>query len=280
MFDRIQPSGYDEVMSTETSGQEIHGKVQQQFGATAAAYSTSVGHGDRTTLAALVALVAPGPTDTVLDIATGAGHTALAFAPHVREVVAYDLTEAMLAETAKNAAQRGLANVTTKQGPAEKLPFPDSAFDVVTVRLASHHFADNAAALREMARVAKPGGEVVVVDNYGPEGDALDALFQHIEKTRDPSHVRGYRLSMWRKFFAGAALTIEREVTDHYSESPHGMDFDDWVRRAKTPPARVAELRHTFTTAEPDLRHWLTIQQDGDTIWFRIPQVTFIARRQ
>ena len=266
-------------MAGNTTQQSVHEKVQQQFGATAAAYSTSTGHGDRTALATLVALAAPRPTDSVLDIATGAGHTALAFAPHVQKVVAYDLTEAMLAETAKNAAQRGLANVVTRQGPAEQLPFPDAEFDIVTVRLASHHFADNAAAVREMARVTRPGGHAVVVDNYGPEDDALDALFQHIEKTRDPSHVRGYRLSLWRKFLGDAGLTIEQEVTDHYSESPRGMDFDDWVRRAKTPPDRVAELRRIFTTASPELRDWLRMQIEGDSIWFRIPQVTFVARR-
>jgi SAM-dependent methyltransferase len=147
------------------------------------------------------------------------------------------------------------------------------------VRLASHHFADNAAAVREMARVTRPGGRVVVVDNYGPEDDALDALFQHIEKMRDPSHVRGYRLSVWRKFLQDAGLTLEQEVTDHYSESPRGMDFDDWVRRAKTPPDRLAELRGLFTDAAPDLRDWLRIQTEGDSIWFRIPQVTLIARR-
>jgi SAM-dependent methyltransferase len=194
-------------------------------------------------------------------------------------VVAYDLTEAMLAETAKNAAERGLTNVATQQGPAERLPFPDDEFDIVTVRLASHHFADNATAVREMARVVRPGGSVVVVDNYGPEDDALDTLFQHIEKTRDPSHVRGYRLSIWRKFLQNAGLTIEQEVTDHYSESPRGMDFDDWVRRAKTPPDRAAELRSLFTGAAPDLHDWLRIQIDGDSIWFRIPQVTLVARR-
>ena len=185
--------------------------MQRQFGATAAAYSTSTGHGDRTALAALVALAAPRATDIVLDIATGAGHTALAFAPHVRKVVAYDLTDAMLAETAKNAADRGLTNVVARQGPAERLPFSDGAFDIATVRLASHHFADNATAVREMARVVRPGGKVVVVDNYGPEDEALDALFQHIEKTRDPSHVRGYRLSLWRKFLADAGLTVSRK---------------------------------------------------------------------
>lgn len=266
-------------MTTNSAEQSVHEKVQQQFGATAAAYSTSAGHGDRGVLADLVARVGPQPTDTVLDIATGAGHTALAFAPHVQKVVAYDLTDAMLAETAKNAAERGLSNVATQRGPAEKLPFADGAFDIVTVRLASHHFADNAAAVGEMARVTRRGGQVVVVDNYGPEDEALDARYQHIEKTRDASHVCAYRLSQWRKSLQDAGLRIEQEVADHYSEGRRGMDFDDWVRRAKTPQDRVAELRRIFTTAAPDLRDLLQIQIDGDSMWFRIPQVTLIARK-
>jgi ubiquinone/menaquinone biosynthesis C-methylase UbiE len=259
--------------------ESVHKKVQAQFGATAAAYTTSAGHGDQTALQTLVALAAPQPTDTVLDIATGAGHTALAFAPHVSQVVAYDLTEPMLAETAKNAANRRLGNVATRQGAAEELPFADASFDIVTVRLASHHFADNATAVRAMARVAKPGGRVVVVDNYGPEDEELDAQLQNIEKLRDPSHVRSYPLSVWRGFLADAGLKIQREVTDHYSESPRGMDFDDWVRRSKTPVDRVAELRRLFTTASPELRTLLSIEVDGETLWFRLPQVTFIAER-
>jgi ubiquinone/menaquinone biosynthesis C-methylase UbiE len=266
-------------MTDQTSIDTVHQSVQKQFGATAAAYSTSTGHGDPTALATLVVLAAPRSTDVVLDIATGAGHTALAFAPHVQQVVAYDLTDAMLAETAKNATERGLTNVVTHRGSAEQLPFPDAAFDIVTVRLASHHFADNAAALREMARVTKPGGLVVVVDNYSSRDDSLDAQLHHIEKLRDASHVRAYRLSEWRKFFEEAGLRLQREVTGHYSESPRGMDFDDWVRRSKTAPGQVAELRRLFTTASPDLRKLLTIQIDGEAIHFRLPQVTFIARR-
>jgi len=266
-------------MAPNSTEQSVHEKVRQQFGATAAAYTTSAGHGDRTALAALVELAAPRTTDMVLDIATGAGHTALAFAPHVQTVVAYDLTDAMLDEAAKNALARGLENVVTRQGAAEKLPFSNGEFDIVTVRLASHHFADNAAAVREMARVTQPGGHVVVVDNYGPEDEALDDLYQRIEKTRDPSHVRAYRLSQWRQFLDDAGLSLEREVTDHYSESERGMDFDDWVRRAKTPAESEAALRALFTGAAPDLREWLRIQLDGDAIWFRIPQVTLVARR-
>ncbi len=266
-------------MTSRPTVDSVHEAVQAQFGATAAAYSTSAGHGDKAILSALVVLTEPRSTDKALDIATGAGHTALAFAPHVQEVVAYDLTEAMLAETAKNAASRGLTNVVTREGPAEKLPFPDAAFDIVTVRLASHHFADNAAAVREMSRVAKPGGRVLIVDNYSPEEGVLDAQLHHIETLRDHSHVRAWRLSDWRKFLRDAGLDLRREITDLYSESPRGMDFDDWVRRSKTPPGLVAELRRLFTTASPALRDLLTIQTDGASIWFRLPQVTFLAQR-
>lgn len=258
---------------------EVHRNVQQQFGATAAAYTHSAGHGDATALAFLVSLAQPQSTDAVLDIATGAGHTALAFAPHVRQVVAYDLTPAMLAETAKSATQRGLGNLSTQQGPAEELPFPDHSFDIATVRLASHHFADNAGAVREMARVVRAGGKVIAVDNYGPEDVTLDDQLQHIEKLRDASHVRSYRLSVWRATLQQAGLRMEREITDRYSESPRGMDFDDWVRRSRTPPDRVAELRRLFLNASQALRDLLTIDVDGDSIWFRLPQVTFLARK-
>ena len=267
-------------MTSRPTARAVHEAVRAQFGATAAAYTTSTGHGDKTMLTTLVALVEPRSTDRALDIATGAGHTALAFAPHVEEIVAYDLTEAMLAETAKNASERGLTNVVTQQGPAEKLPFPGATFDIVTVRLASHHFADNAAAVREMARVAKPGGRVLIVDNYSSEDGVLDAQLHHIEKLRDPSHVRAYRLSQWREFLRQAGLDLRREITDLYSESPRGMDFDDWVRRSKTPKAIVTELRRLFTTASPALRDLLSIQTEGASLWFRLPQVTFLAQKQ
>ncbi len=153
---------------------EIHGRVTAQFGAAARAYTTSLTHSDPAALQLVVELAQPKPADTALDIATGAGHTALALALHVAQVVAYDLTEPMLAETTRNARARRLSNVTTRQGPAESLPFPDAAFDIVTVRQAPHHFADVRAAVREMARVARPGARVVIIDSTAPEDDSLD----------------------------------------------------------------------------------------------------------
>lgn len=262
-----------------TDSADVHRQVQEQFGATAAAYTRSAGHGDATALAFLVSLAAPQPGDVALDVATGAGHTALAFAPHLREVVAYDLTPAMLAETAKTAAERGLANVVTRQGPAEQLPFADASFDIVTVRLASHHFADNPRAVSEMARVARPGARILIVDNYGPEDPALDEQLQEMEKLRDASHVRSYTLRVWNAVMRDAGLRVEREITDRYAESARGMRFADWVSRARTPAGRVEQLRGIFQKASPELRQLLSVEIDGDDIWFCLPQVTLLARK-
>ena len=85
--------------------------VQQQFGAHAAAYATSIVHAKGASLGRLVELVKPEPHWQALDVATGAGHTAAAFAPHVARVIASDLTEEMLQEAGKLAAAKGFANM-------------------------------------------------------------------------------------------------------------------------------------------------------------------------
>ena len=84
----------------------------------------------------------PKPSWQALDVATGAGHTAAAFAPHVTRVIASDLTAEMLVEAAKLAKGKGLANMETAPADAEALPFEDARFDLVTCRIAPHHFPD------------------------------------------------------------------------------------------------------------------------------------------
>ena len=178
--------------------QTIHERVKSQFGPVAERYTTSRTHANPEELARFVALARPEPSDRVLDVATGAGHAALALAPHVSTVIAYDLTAAMLDEVNRNASRRGLHNVRTLQGAGECLPFEDASFEIVTVRIASHHFADIREAVREMSRVTKAAGRVVAVDTIVPEDDRLDEEINEIETLRDPSHVRNYRPSEWR----------------------------------------------------------------------------------
>ena len=108
--------------------------VQKQFGAHAAGYATSPVHAKGASLQRLIDLVQPEKHWRALDVATGAGHTALAFAPHVAEVTASDITDEMLAEAEKLARARGLANVIFAKADAMALPFADSSFELVTSR--------------------------------------------------------------------------------------------------------------------------------------------------
>lgn len=256
---------------------EINNLVQAQFGPAAAAYTQSEVHRDPDALRKVVELAHPQPGDVALDIATGAGHVALALAPYVTKVIAYDMTEEMLLETQRNATARGLGNIVTQRGTAERLPFADAMFDIVTVRHAPHHFADLQAALKEMARVAKIGGRVVIVDSTSPEDESLDRQWNQIEKLRDPSHVGNYRPSRWRAMIANAGLRIDFEKVDYCRESGRPMNFIDWTRRMKTPPEAVKELRHTFETASPALVKALQVRATAEEIGFCVPQIWIAA---
>src|SRR5947207_11761367 len=85
--------------------------VRQQYGAHAEAYVTSPVHAKGASLSRLVELTRPQPDWIVLDVSTGGGHTALAFAPHVRQVIAADLTPEMLAAAEKHAREQGATNI-------------------------------------------------------------------------------------------------------------------------------------------------------------------------
>jgi ubiquinone/menaquinone biosynthesis C-methylase UbiE len=142
----------------------------------------------------------------VLDVATGGGRTALAFASIVRRVVAYDLTEPMLSARAHVRA-RGAA-MEFVAGDAAALPFRDESFDVVTCRTAAHHFSDVAAAVRQIHRVLRPGGSLLLQDILGHDDAEASAFLLEVEKRRDPSHVRSYRAAEWKAFLRAVGLTV------------------------------------------------------------------------
>jgi ubiquinone/menaquinone biosynthesis C-methylase UbiE len=267
-------------MADDANARDRYEAVRTTFGPAAGAYTASAGHADATSLARVVSYASPVPTDLALDIATGAGHTALAVAPYVRSVVALDVTPEMLVETARNALQRGLTNVRVQIGVAEALPLRDASFDIVTVRTAPHHFADIARAVGEMARVVRVGGRVVVVDTTVPEDDVLDREINAIELLRDPSHVRNYRPSEWRRMLEGAGLTITLAAVDRFTEGQGRMSFDTWTARAGTPREAVAALRARFLGATPALVEALDIQVQGEAIGFTLPKVEIVALKK
>ena len=132
---------------------------RQRFGQFAQGYVESKGHASGDDLERLVEIAQPQPDWAMLDVATGGGHTALKFAPFVKKVVALDLTPKMLEAAEKFITDKGTTNVEFTAGDAEQLPFEDNTFDLVTSRIAPHHFPDCWRFVQESARVLKSGWE-------------------------------------------------------------------------------------------------------------------------
>lgn len=237
--------------------------VEQKFAAAASGYATSEIHARGESLALLVDLVAPQPRWRALDVATGAGHVALALAPRVAHVIAADLTDEMLGQARALAAERGILNVETVRARAEALPFPDTSFDLVTCRIAAHHFEDVAKFVREVARVLRPGGTFGLVDNVGPDADLVpgasgddiafaDAAYTSFERLRDPSHVRALSLGEWQRQIGSAGFSIT-----HVERLSKAIELGSWARRMLADEATVAALSRCLGGASPALASFL-----------------------
>jgi SAM-dependent methyltransferase len=229
--------------------------VQRQFGPAASAYVASTTHARGPDLARLVELAAPTGSEQMLDIATGGGHTALTFAPHVRQIAAVDLTLAMLHAAREHIASQGHHNVTCCRAAAEALPFAPASCDLVVCRVAAHHFADIRAFVAEAARVLRPGGRLLVSDHIGLEDADLDAFMDRFERWRDPGHVRAYSFAEWREFCTAARLSVEH--TEEYPWEPY--EFESWTARIRMPAAEKAGLHQWLLDAGPRFREFFNI---------------------
>jgi ubiquinone/menaquinone biosynthesis C-methylase UbiE len=235
-----------------------HDQVANAFGSTAAAYLTSAVHASGADLQDLAHEVATTSGAAVLDLGCGAGHVSFAVAPHARSVTAYDIAEPMLATVAAAATERGLVNIGTRQGPAEKLPFDNTSFDFVLSRMSAHHWHDVPAALQEVRRVLKPNGRVLFVDITGGDHPLLDTHLQAVELLRDGSHIRDYRADEWLTLFEGAGFTARIR-----SRWRLPLEFGTWVARMRTPPERVAAIRSLWSGAPDEVRQHYAVQADG-----------------
>jgi ubiquinone/menaquinone biosynthesis C-methylase UbiE len=181
------------------------------------------------------------PHFEVLDVAAGTGHLSLAMAPHVNRVVALDLTPDMLAQGHREAEQQGLTNVVFEQGEAEHLAYANEAFDLVVTRFSLHHFADARGPVQEMVRVCRRGGRVAVIDMISPDDPAVAATYNHLERLRDPSHVRtltaGELQRVMRDMGLAVVRTHPRDVEVH---------LDLWLDLTRAAPAARETIREAL----------------------------------
>jgi ubiquinone/menaquinone biosynthesis C-methylase UbiE len=248
----------------------------QQFGAVASAYLTSAVHAQGADLSRLTELARSAPRLTALDLGCGAGHASYALAEGGAEATAYDLAPEMLAIVEAEARRRGLVNLQTTHGPAERLPFQDATFDLVVTRLSAHHWSDVPAALVEAGRVLKPGGSLIVIDVVAPESPLLDTILQTVEILRDASHVRDYRVSEWSAMFQAAGF--QAPASDAWTLP---TEFKSWTERMRTPELRVRAIRDVFERAPSEARAHFQLHDDGSFViggaWMQATVMTGVA---
>jgi SAM-dependent methyltransferase len=170
-------------------------------------------------------LVSWAEGETALDVASGGGHTANRLRAAGFRVTTLDPAPGMRADVL---------------APAEHIPFADASFDVVTCRIAPHHFDDVEAATREMARVARR--LVLIEDTLFTSERVEDA-----EKLRDPTHVRSYTEGEWRGFLVDAGLQIE-EIEILEKRRP----LESWLARTETTGSAAEQVKTLIADAIED----------------------------
>jgi ubiquinone/menaquinone biosynthesis C-methylase UbiE len=246
--------------------------ILDQFTRQAVPFSTASAIKDEAALRLIVEFSGAGPDDSVLDVACGGGLVVCAFAKTVRHATGIDLTPAMLEQARKNQAAQGLTNVTWQQGDVVPLPFPDASFSIVTSRFAFHHFLDPLAVLREMKRVAKPGGKVMVVDS-APAPDRADA-FNRVEKLRDPSHVRAMPVDEHKSLYAKAGLP-EPRLTWYRLES----EMEALIARSFPNPGDDDKIRAIFRASLADDALGIQTRLVDGKIHYGFPVAVLVADR-
>lgn len=235
-----------------------HNFVAKHYAPRAAAYVSSAVHSAGADLDQIESFVRGCADARVLDLGCGGGHVSYRVAPHVREVVACDLTPDMLAHVKRTASERGLNNILVQQGAAERLPFGNGSFDILLCRFTAHHWRDMEAGLREARRVLKAGGRAVFADGIAPSHPLLDTHLQTIELLRDPSHVRNYSAAEWM-----AALARSGFCATGLAARKLRLDFASWTERTRTPAPYAAAIRMLQAQASAAVRDHFAITEDG-----------------
>ncbi len=238
-----------QVMMTNQDSKSLS---QQRFGKFASGYVTSETHAVGAELDRLVEIAQPQPDWLALDIATGGGHTALKFSPLVAHMTATDITFKMLDTARSFLTSQGVKNVKFGSADAEDLPFADGTFDLVSCRIAPHHFPDCPRFVQESARVLKPGGLLLVQDHLASEDEECARRVNEFQKLRDPSHSLTYSESGWIAMFQKAGLRVEHteQIIKHH-------EFFPWLQRQDCTPEIIQCLVSMVEEAPPAVIEWM-----------------------
>lgn len=233
--------------------ENVKNKVIEQFGKNAEKYVTSESHAEGEDLPILVEWLQPQRDWIALDIATGGGHVAKALSPHIEQVFATDLTKEMLANTEKHLKQF-CHNISYVIADAEKLPFLDNTFEIVTCRIAPHHFPNPRNFINEVARVLKPNGSFLMVDNVVPKESHLAEFMNTLEKLRDESHAKCLSIEEWRNLFSSSNLL---EVNSRIRKKTYS--FPAWVERTANDQSQIDRVNQYISNRSKETHTYFNV---------------------
>jgi len=240
---------------------DLKKEIQKQFGKSADSYVSSTIHKDGKDLVKLLEMASIKGAEKLLDVATGGGHTANAFAPFVKKVTAMDLTPEMLAAAEKFIKGNGHLNVDFVHGDAENLPFSNEDFDIVTCRIAPHHFPNVRKFVEEVYRVLKPNGQFLLDDNVVPEVADFDQFYNTIEKWRDYSHFRAWKKSEWLRMLEKSGFEIYE-----WHRFDKTFRFEPWCSRMNLPQDEMVKLAEYMKGASEKIKHKFRVVIEEDQI--------------
>ena len=189
----------------------------------------------------VISAVTPNPSDTMLEVAAGTCAVGRSFSPYLKNVVCLDATTAMLETGKREADKKHIDNIMFVKGFAEELPFLSESFNIVISRLAFHHFTDIHRPFKEMVRVLKPSGKLVLIDMEASE-EHLRKQRDNIETLRDPSHIHNLKSDEIADLFYENSLEI---MFSDKKTIP--VSLDSWLSLTKTPASVRNEITKLMT---------------------------------
>jgi len=196
----------------------------------------------------------PKGTERALDVGSGGGHMALALSSRVNSVVLTDPVRAMLVASRRIFQEAGRTNAEFVSAAAERLPFATATFDIVSSRLAAHHFEDLDVAWQEIKRVLKPSGIFVLVDTVAPDDIESAAFLHEVETLRDPTHRHTLSRDQWLRLTEFNGFRVRRTEVVRKAH-----DFEPWLKRGGEDAATMARVRARFAGAPATAKNALDI---------------------
>ncbi len=240
--------------------ESIHKSVRDQYAPVAQEYVTSKTHAQGDDLQLMVDLAGDVVGKRILDVATGGGHTALAFAKQGADVVVSDLTVEMLDVAEQFIAEQGF-DLQYVQSAAEDLNFEAESFDLITCRIAAHHFASPQRFLSRCHALLKDDGLLLLNDNITAEPPDLAEFLNRIEKLRDPSHIQAYTVKRWMDMLAEAGFELLE-----FRRWQKDFDFWAWFNRMKEPDEVGKHIEKEFRSLEAWKQRYFHLEFAGDRL--------------